>query len=189
MTDPLAGWQNEHQRFGRLLDLLETQVAAFHRGEHPNYDLMRDIVLYLRSYADAVHHPREDVAFARLVERDPGVLAIVDRLAQEHRVIATAGEQLLDHLDEATGDAMVPRALLEAAAAIYLVYYRNHIGTEEREVLPRAACLLRTEDWVDVMNAIPSSADPLFGEDVNERFFQLREQIDREAALPQPGER
>jgi hemerythrin-like domain-containing protein len=189
MTDPLAGWQNEHQRFARLLDLLETQVAAFHRGEHPNYDLMRDIVLYLRSYADAVHHPREDVAFARLVGHDPGVLSIVDRLAQEHRVIATAGEQLLRQLDEVTGDVLVPRALLEAAAASYLVYYRNHIDTEEREVLPRAARFLRSDDWAAVISAIPGSADPLFAEDVNERFFQLRQQIDLEAALPDLGDR
>jgi hemerythrin-like domain-containing protein len=69
MAQPLAVWHAEHVNFARLLDLLEAQVATFHRAERPNYDLMGNIVYYLRSFADRFHHPREDVAFARLVER------------------------------------------------------------------------------------------------------------------------
>ena len=42
MVDPLAGWHDEHAKFAQLLDILKAQVDAFHRGEHPNYDLMSD---------------------------------------------------------------------------------------------------------------------------------------------------
>jgi hemerythrin-like domain-containing protein len=184
MSDPIAGWQHEHLRFAHLLDLLEAQVEAFARGEHPNYDLMGDIIFYLRSFADAVHHPREDIAFARLVQHDHRMASTVNRLRQEHRVIGTAGDELLRHLEEATGDVLAPRTVLEAAAASYLVYYRNHIATEEREVLPRAAERLSPEDWAAAIAAIPAVADPLFGDDVNERFQALRKQIDREATMP-----
>jgi len=183
MSDPLAGWQNEHLRFGHLLDLLEAQVEAFRRGEHPNYDLMADIVFYLRTFADSVHHPREDAAFARLVRHEPALADVVNRLKQEHRMIATAGEELLRHLEEATGDILAPRTVLEAAADRYLVYYRNHIATEERELMPRAANMLTPEDWATAIAAIPACADPLFGDDVNERFQALRKQIDREATM------
>lgn len=187
MSDPLAGWHSEHARFSHLLDILDAQVESFHRGEQPNYELMRDIVYYLRSYADEVHHAREDVAFARLVKRSPAMSCVVQRLLQEHRVITVAGAEFLQRLEEATGDMMVPRASLEAAAAIFLVYYRHHIEKEEREVLPRAAALLTPEDWAAVMAAIPAQLDPLFGDDVNERFEQLRRQIDREAATSVSG--
>jgi hemerythrin-like domain-containing protein len=187
MSDPLAGWHSEHARFSHLLDLLDVQVEAFHRGEQPNYELMRDIVYYLRSYADEVHHAREDVAFARLVKRSHSMSCVVQRLLQEHRVITVAGEEFLQRLEEATGDMMAPRASLEAAAAIFLVYYRHHIAKEEREVLPQAAALLTPEDWAAVIAAIPAQADPLFGDDVNERFEQLRRQIDREAATSVSG--
>jgi hemerythrin-like domain-containing protein len=118
MAEPFATWHAEHVNFARLLDLLEIQVAAFHRGERPNYDLMGDIVYYLRSFADCVHHPRENVAFARLAEREPGMAVVIDRLQQQHRVIATAGDELFNRLNEATGDVMTPRAALEAAAAL-----------------------------------------------------------------------
>lgn len=183
MADTLAVWHAEHVNFARLLDLLEEQVAAFQRGEHPNYELMATIVYYMRNFGDRVHHPREDVAFARLVERDQGAQLVINRLLQEHRVIAMVGEELLNRLNEAEGDILAPRAALEAASATYLVYYRNHLSTEERYVMPRAARLLTQEDWATVAAAVPVSPDPLFGNNVQERFKALRKQIAAEARL------
>lgn len=184
MADPLAEWHDEHVKFTQLLDLLEKQVAAFHRGEHPNYELMGDIVFYLRSFGDRVHHPREDVAFTRLLAHEPGLELVVNRLLQEHRVILTAGEELADRLSQAEGDVMAPRTGLEAAASTYLVYYRNHLNTEERDIIPRASKFLTQEDWAAVMAAVPAVPDPLFGKDVEARFRELRSQIDREATIP-----
>ena len=181
MAEPLAVWHAEHVNFARLLDLLEAQVAAFHRAEHPNYDLMSNILYYLRSFADRFHHPREDVAFARLAERDPDMRLPIDRLLQEHRVIATAGEELSNRLDQVAADMMTPRATVETAAATYLAYYRNHIGTEERDILPRAARLLTKKDWAEVAANVPP--DPLFGDVVEARFQGLRAQIARDARV------
>ena len=138
---------------------------------------MGDIVYYLRSFADCVHHPREDVAFARLAERKPGMELVINRLLQEHRVIAMAGNELFNRLNEAAGDVMAPRAALEAAAATYLVYYRHHLATEEREIMPRVAQLLTQEDWAAVAATVPVASDPLFGDDVEARFRELRKQI------------
>lgn len=175
MAEPLAIWHAEHLNFARLLDLMETQIAAFHLAERPNYDLMRNIVYYLRSFGDRFHHPREDTAFARVVERDPSARLTVDRLLREHRVIATAGDELFHRLNEVVGDAITPRATVEAAAATYLVYYRQHIAAEERDIMPRAAQLLTREDWTDVSASV--APDPLFGDVVEARFQELRSQI------------
>ena len=183
MAEPLAVWHAEHINFARLLDLLETQVAAFHRGERPNYELMGDIVYYLRTFADRVHHPREDVAFARLVEREPGLALVIKRLQQEHRVISTASEELFNRLNEATEDVMTPRVALEAAAATYVVYYRHHLATEEGEIMPRAAQLLTQEDWATVTAKGAAVSDPLFGNEVEARFRELRKQIAMEVRV------
>lgn len=183
MAEPLAIWHDEHVNIARLLDLLEAQVTAFHRGDHPNYDLMGDIVFYLRSFTDCVHHPREDVAFSRLAERERAAELLIKRLLQEHRVIAAAGEELSKRLEAAVEDVMIPRAAVETAAATYLVYYRNHLAAEEQELMPRAEKRLTKEDWAAVAAAVPGVPDPLFGSDVQARFRELRSQIDREAAL------
>lgn len=181
MTTPLSIWHEDHLHFARLLDLLEEQVILFDRGEQPNYTLMSSIIYYLRSFGDRVHHPREDIAYARLVERAPDMQIVVSRLQQEHRVIASVGETLSDRLKEAEGDVITSRAALEAAGAMYLVYYRNHLSTEERHVMPQAAQMLTREDWAAVDAAVPASDDPLFGENVQERFAKLRQQIESES--------
>lgn len=110
MTDQLAVWHADHIHFSTLLDLLEEQVIAFHRGAQPNYGLMGEIIYYMRNFGDRVHHPREDVAYALLVERDPGMQIVVSRLLQEHRVIATVGEEFLSRLNEAERDMITSRA-------------------------------------------------------------------------------
>lgn len=184
MVAPLIEWHDEHLRFGRLLDLLATQVATFHAGQQPDYDLMRDIIHYLRHFADRFHHPREDVAFTRLAELDSDLRSLVDRLSQEHHVIAVAGEELLRQLSSIDTDVLIERASLEAAAATYLVYYRQHLATEEAEVLPRAAQLLTQHDWAAVTAAVPARADPLFGDDFEARYQGLRREIMLEAPEP-----
>jgi hemerythrin-like domain-containing protein len=170
-------WHRDHVRFARLLDFLETQMAEFHAGRRPNYDLIRDAMFYLQHFADRFHHPREDVAFARLLVRDTGMELPINRLLQEHRVIAWAGEQLRKLLEDVSADVMVERAAVEAAAATYIVYYRHHLAQEETNVLPRAAEQLTEGDWAAVANAVPPGPDPLFGDDVEARFRELHSRI------------
>lgn len=177
MNGPIALWHTEHVYFRRLLELLQAELDAFHRGERPNYELMLDIVAYLREYSDAFHHPREEVAFERLAQRCPDLRLDLARLSQEHRVIARAGETLRQHLEAVLGGALLPRAEVEVAAATYLVYYGNHMAKEDELVLERAAQLLTAEDWQAVRNAAASMPDPLFGETPAERYQALRRQI------------
>ncbi len=181
MSEMIKLWQTEHAHFGRLLALLERELATYHEGGEPNYDLMNDVVFYLKHYGDQFHHPREDVAFARLVERDATLAGRVKRLTQEHRVIDAHGNELLERLSQTTQDTMAPRDRLESAAATYLVYYRHHLLAEERDILPRAEELLDAADWDAIARAVPQAPDPLFGDDPAERFRELRRQIVREA--------
>ena len=177
MSDSIDLWHAEHKHFARLLNLLEQQVVAFHADDRPNYELMLDIVSYLRYFPSRYHHPREDVAFARLIKRDPGMKPLVDRLLQEHRVIAAAGTELLKYLEQVVDDLVVERATVEAAAATYLVYYRRHLAMEDRDIIPHAERLLTREDWDAVMAAIAAEPDPMFGEDSDMRYRELRRQI------------
>ena len=177
MSESIVLWQAEHRHFARLLELLEQQVAAFHDDDHPNFELMLDVVSYLRYFPDRYHHAREDVAFARLAELDAQMKPVVDRLLQEHRVIAAAGSELLKYLEQVVDDVVVERAKVEAAAATYLVYYRRHLALEDRDILPCAEKLLTPQDWEAVEAAVPHGPDPLFGEDFEPRYRELRRQI------------
>ena len=180
VVDPVAAWRDEHEYFARLLRLLQKQVDVFHAGGEPNYALMQDIVSYLREYSDQFHHPREDVAFERLTSYCPELKLIVARLQQEHRVIAHAGATLLAHIEAALEGSILPREQLEVAAATYLIYYQNHIRSEEAAILTRNPKPDR-RGLEAVLAAVPVAPDPLFGANPQVRFSELRRQIAQEA--------
>lgn len=183
MSDPTAAWLAEHRNFARLLDLLDREVERLHAEERPDYELMLDIVTYLRHFPDRQHHPREDVAFGRLVAREPAVAPVVNRLLQEHRVIAAAGARLQEMLEAVAGDEVVSRAEVESACATFLVYYRHHIAGENAHVIPLAAARLGPEDWAAVGAAVAAAPDPLFGAEVDARYRELRARIELEARV------
>ena len=185
MVDPVAPWREEHEDFARILGLLQKQVDLFHAGGKANYALMQDIVSYLREYADQFHHPREDAAFERLASYCPEFELVVARLRQEHRVIAHAGATLQARIEAALAGSILPREELEAAAATYLIYYQNHIRTEDTTILTRAAQHLTVEDWEAVRAAVPVATDPLLGFNAQARFRELRRQIEQEAQAEQ----
>ena len=178
----LYGWHADHENFRGLLDELRGELDVFHRGARPDYEHMCRIVTSLREYGDEVHHPREDVAFARLALRCPDMALPLARLQQEHRVIAQAGQKLLEQIEAILGGAFVPRTELEAALATYLVYYGNHIAAEEEEILPLARRLLSDEDWQQAKTAATLRPDPLLGPQPEARFRDLRRRIAVEAA-------
>lgn len=173
LAAPISAWHAEHVCFKQLLYLVQREVDVFHTGERPNYELMYDVVSYLRYYGDHYHHPREDVAFGCLARRCPDMQLALARLEQEHRVIAQAGEELQRLVEAILGGAIVPRAQLELAAAMYLVYYGNHIAKEEEDVLTRAALHLTGEDWRAVKDAAPGGPDALLRSVPVKRFEQL----------------
>jgi hemerythrin-like domain-containing protein len=185
MKDPIAGWRAEHEDFSRLLDLFDREVGRLRAGAEPDYELMTAIVAYLRHFPERQHHPREDVAFERLVAHDPSLVPLVGRFLQEHRVIANAGEAVRELLESVQVGGVVARDRLEAACAQFLVYYRHHIRGEDELVMPLAVRLLVPEDWDAVRGALASSLDPLFGATVDEPYRTLRQQIDLQA---EPGE-
>jgi hemerythrin-like domain-containing protein len=153
MATPVQAWHDEHMEFEALLNELQRQVDIFHRGDRPDYERMLQVLSTLRERGDRSHHPREDVAFARLAKRCPDLALELARLQQEHRVIAQAGEKLHGLLSAALDEAVLQRAEVEIAAAMYLVYYGNHIAHEEEAILGRAASALTAEDWEAVRKA------------------------------------
>jgi hemerythrin-like domain-containing protein len=180
----VAAWHADHMAFSRLLDLLDHEVIAFHEAGQPNYPLMFEILQYLHEYVDRSHHPREDVAFARLAQREPSLELQVVRRLQEHRVIAAAGERLVALLNEIMNGDLMARADVERAAATYLVYYRHHLRAEEELVIPQAVALLTREDWAHVAAAGTWAADPLTAEGIDLRYSELRRALGTAGKAP-----
>jgi hemerythrin-like domain-containing protein len=184
MSDSIALWHTEHVNFATLLDLLEVQLDRFHRGEPPDYELMLDIMFYMTHYPDVLHHPKEDLAFARIAARDAGARPMVDELAAQHARLKRDGNALVIALDDIVNGSITSREHVEAPGRAYIAAFRNHLNKEEGEVLPLAAKLLDREDWAAIEAAILQLDDPVFGKTGDERYAALRRQIAREIRAP-----
>ncbi|HEX7271317.1 MAG TPA: hemerythrin domain-containing protein [Casimicrobiaceae bacterium] len=177
MPDTLALWHAEHVNFSRLLDLLELQLTALHDGGAPDYETMLDIMYYMTHYPDVLHHPKEDLVFARIREREAGAAPTVDRLTEQHASLRARGNQLVGDLNSVLDGSIVSRERIESAVHAYLDAFREHMSLEESRVLPLAARLLKQQDWAAIDSAIRHFEDPLFGSRTEERYAALARHI------------
>lgn len=182
MHHRLAAWHAEHMNFAHLLTMFEAQLEIFGAGGTPQYELMLDIAYYLSHYSDALHHPREDVAFAILKNRDARLTKKIDRLAHEHAHLKALGEQLARELEDIVNGSIAPREQLQRCARDYVGCLRAHMDVEEGEILFAAQRLLSDDDWAQVDAAVPHVDDPLLATASEERFAALRAQIARESS-------
>ena len=180
MQYTLMLWHADHLNFGRLLNFLEGELARLRNGDSPNYQLVLDIMYYMTHYSDVVHHPKEDLVFARIKIRDASIGPTIDKLIAEHAQLRDIGEAMVRELNGVVDGSMAPRERVEATAQAYISGLRAHMRTEEIVILPLAAALLSEGDWADIDATIASFADPLFGTEVQDRYAGLREQINRQ---------
>jgi hemerythrin-like domain-containing protein len=177
MPDTLSLWHADHVNFAKLLDLLDEQLRLFHDGGSPDYELMLDIMFYMTHYPDALHHPKEDLVFARIKEREASAAPKIDGLLLQHASLKACGEQLVHDLDDILNGSIIARERVEATARAYLQTFRDHMEIEETEILPLVTKLLRRNDWTTIDAAVRHIEDPIFGVRTEERYAALAQQL------------
>lgn len=60
----LSDLRTDHRNVTIMLNLLDREIAETGDLNEPDFELMRDIMLYMTVYSDAVHHPKEDLVYA-----------------------------------------------------------------------------------------------------------------------------
>jgi len=177
MKSTLINWHAEHVNFGRLLDCLEAQLVLFHDGGTPHYELMLDIMFYMTHYPDVLHHPKEDLAFALIKEREPQAAPVVDALDEQHEELRRLGCELVVRLSDVFNGAVTTRMDIAELAHDYVETFREHIAFEERKMLPMAARLLDADDWASIDAAVRHFDDPLFGHNPEPRYAAIERHL------------
>jgi hemerythrin-like domain-containing protein len=183
MTNPIACWREEHARFAKLLDTLEAQLDRFHCAERPDYQLMLDVMRYMRHYPDKTHHPREDLAFVKVAEREPRSGRMVSELLDDHKVIEESGEKLVEMLEGVLDEAILARDAVEAPGRDYIKRLRGHMHSEE-VLFPFVQMWLGAEDWAEIDSKIPSVVDPLLEPHGHEAYETLSRLVATVASSP-----
>lgn len=169
--------KEEHQNINKLLCLLEQELNVFDHGERPDYELLFAVISYFQDYPDRCHHPKEDVIFGLLPERDPSLATAVKDIEAEHRGEASRLRRFALVVERIQVDYEVLRETFHNAVQEFVDYQRRHIEKEERVLFPAALRALTSEDWASITARKGDRKDPLFNSPSEEEFHQLRGRI------------
>ena len=177
LTDLLNDLREDHRNMAVMLDLLSRQVDRIKDGERPDYELIHDIMRYMTTYSDAVHHPKEDVLYSAMKAEKPETAQGLERVGPEHQLIAEQGERLRNDVEAVASGAPVTRERLVDDATDYVRTLRKHMAWEEEDLFRRAKDLIRSEDemFVDVSNF--DTLDPVFGSERQHSYENLLQNI------------
>ncbi|WP_022719604.1 hemerythrin domain-containing protein [Rhodopseudomonas sp. B29] len=163
----------EHRNIARLLDVLEHELSVFDRRERPDYEIFQAIIEYFREYPEACHHPKEDVVYQILKQRNPAVAGAVGDVEAEHALEGERLAQFAKVVDDVLADQELPRQTFHAAAQDFLEHQRRHMAKEEQLLFPAALETLTKDDWATIDARIAASKDPMFDGDTQAKFKTL----------------
>ncbi len=161
----------------KLLDLLERHIGLFEREGRADYDLLDSLVEYFRRFPDACHHPKEDLIFARLRERNPAAATAVGDLPGEHEALIGKTVALATAIAQTLADVNVPREEFQRIAHDFIDTQRAHMRMEVERFFPAALKSLTADDWSDIDARVDDPEDPIFGAAREQTFEKLRAQI------------
>jgi len=165
--------QRDHKNLERLMELLETQLDAFSEGRESNFDLKSELLEYLETYAQLVHHPTEDLIFAAARPLLPEMQAIFDKLAGQHRDLVMLTRKFRNALEGIMQGAVQTREEVSIEGREYIALQRVHLHLEDTEVFPSIDQVLTAKEWKKIEKKLPEGDDPVFGKRDSRRFSVL----------------
>ena len=183
MHNLLRRLKQDHNNLLRLLGALERQLDDFHQGNEHDLDLMCELVVYIESYEDQVHHPTEDLVFDRLKALTDDKRVALETLEEQHRILADMSHKFRNSLEAIMHGGVVLRHDVEAQGRAMIKTLRQHIDLEESEAFGLADARLEEADWAALEARAPKYNDPVFGNPDPARFRTVFMHLTEELGL------
>jgi hemerythrin-like domain-containing protein len=181
MTKLLDRLTQDHKHLLLLLDLFDKMLENFHAGSDPDFELLGEMLEYLETYADVVHHPSEELIFQRVVERGNRDYRVLQVLSKQHLVLSDLTRYFRQAVQGIVREEVVRRDTFEAQGRDLIETLRKHLELEEAEAFPLARQVLSEEDWGALDNQVSHAIDPVFGERDSDRFHALYDYLLKQA--------
>ena len=125
--------RDQHQNILKIADILEEVLAHEPEPGAFDYDAIADCVAFIKLYADALHHGKEeDLLFPELeslgMSREAGPVAVMLYEHAQGRAFAKAMADAIEPARDGDGNA---QARLANAGRGYVDLIRAHIGKED----------------------------------------------------------
>lgn len=158
---------DEHQTILRTLACLENLVTDDARADEPA-STFREVVDFLRTYADRLHHGKEEALLfptmeAKGMPADSGPTAA---MRFEH----DQGRMLVGRMADLSADDDFDRNAFAEPALEFVGLLRSHIGKEDHILFPMAERMLSDSDMGQLGRAYAEAQTREFEVDVHQRY-------------------
>lgn len=177
----LAELREDHRNVSIMLDLVESQLLRVDDGKDPDLELLHDVMQYMTTYSDAIHHPKEDLVYAEMKAADPDLARGLDGVEVDHREIAELGRALREDIEAMTQGVAMTRERLRRDMIDYVRRLRKHMAWEEEDLFLRADSLA-DRDNRDLALGKLDRGDPVFGATTEQAFSNLLQHLQIAAA-------
>ena len=155
--------ESEHRSISAVLSgLVHFVDQGLDDRPMPEAKVFRAMLQYLDLFAERMHHPKEESElFARLRQRTRDADAVLDHLQGDHfqgGEAIRALEQAFLRFEEG-GEPYFDAFARQVQD--YVMFYREHMRTEEKVLFPVAEAALTEDDWRAIDAAFASHRDPL----------------------------
>ncbi len=171
----------DHVRLARLIDLLSSLLDRFRDGQELDYDLFCELLEYMDTYADTIHHPTEDLIFRRALDQGAENRDVFDVLMRQHSVVIEMNKRFRRSLDGIAHEEVLRRDEVESQGRELVTTLRAHLILEDTQAFPIALARLDPADWDAVQTMAPRADDPLFGTPDPQRFRALLRHLSEQA--------
>ena len=169
----LSELREDHRNMTVILDLLEETAATTKAGDDPDFLLIEEIMRYMMVYADAVHHPKEDLIFAELQTLRPDLAKGLDDVPEDHWLIAALGTRLRSDVDAIIAGAAVRREQLIVDISQYVERLRSHMEWEEDDLFPRVDTMIAEDSHTIEVGDLLRIKDPVFEAEIESAFRRV----------------
>lgn len=167
----------EHRNLAKLLNVIDQELSVFDRRERPDYEIFQSVIAYFREYPDGFHHPKEDIVYQILKQRNPAVAEAIGDVEADHKVEAERLRRFAQVVEDVLTDQELPRQMFHDAAMDFVEHQRRHMAKEEKLLFPAAIETLTKEDWARIDAQVESARDPIFDGEIASRYRNLYETI------------
>lgn len=169
--------RREHGYMVRLIAILRHKLNQLKDERPVNYAVLREIVDYLATHSERVHHPKEDILY-HYYQSHYGQHHKIDDLEHDHQALSEKTHDFLQTVDMVLQDAVIPQQVFIDQLESFLNMQKQHLEMEEKQVFPYLMDVFTVEDWqaVEAQWSVCED-DPVFGETIAEQNQQLAERI------------
>ncbi|HYW65552.1 MAG TPA: hemerythrin domain-containing protein [Candidatus Dormibacteraeota bacterium] len=173
----------EHRVIQKMVASMSVLAEQIEDGEPVDVSLLESIVVFLRTFADRLHHGKEEsFLFPALIRRGvPSQGCPIGGLTMEHQKGRVMVGELADAIRGYAAGEPPARENLVKSLRVLVAFYPSHIWKEDYLLFPLAGKVLTPEDQQQLMEKFETVEREL-GLDVHEGFSKLATELERKVS-------